>query len=77
MDQVRGDVTDFRSLSRNDWKIINGIARGKLRLIDRKVYPNQSGRVFHLYTRAEYSRENLMKQFGLTPAEAESCFLTL
>ena len=77
MEQITGDVNNFKSLSRQDWIIVNGMARGKLRVIDRRVYPNWQGRVFHLSTRVDYTREDLIKQFGLTPAEAESCFLTL
>ena len=75
--KILGNVENLNSLFRNDWKIINEIARSKLRALDRKVYPNWKGRVFHLTTRVEYTREDLMKQFGLTRAEAESCFLTL
>ena len=77
LDQLTGDVNNPDTLTRADWKIINEMAHSKLRAIDRKIYPNQQGRVLHLTTRIEYTRADLVKEYGLTPTEAESCFLTL
>lgn len=60
-----------------DWKIINEVAHAKLRKINRHVYPNQGGLTIHLYTRHEYTEEELIEQFDLSPTEAQSCFMSL
>lgn len=59
-----------------DWKIINEIAREKLMLLDRHLYPNMEGTVIHLKTRKLYSEEELVTIYKLTPTEAQSCFMT-
>ena len=72
----RGDPEKLATLSRQDWVHVNKEARRKLLKISRHVWPNQNGTVFHLHTRKEYTREELAKDFGLTAAEAESCYQT-
>ena len=59
-----------------DWKIINEVARAKPATADRHVYPNMDNAVIHLTTRAEYTPEQLVEEFGLSANEAESCFMS-
>ena len=63
--------------SYGDWKIINEIARKKVFRQDRRMILNMQGIVIHLGTRQEYTEERLVAEFGLTPTEAKSCFMTL
>ena len=37
---------------------------------------NYQGNVIHLATKQEYTPEQLVEQFKLTPAEAQSCYQT-
>ena len=71
----RGDPAKPETLSRQDWSEINKVARKKLLRINRQIWPNQSGTVFHFRTRQQYTREHLIG-LGLSSNEAESCFQT-
>ena len=56
-----------------DEKIINEVARAKLRQINSKIYPNWGGMVWNCVTKQTYTVEQLV-ELGLSPNEAESCF---
>ncbi len=59
-----------------DWKIINDMARKKVFAKDRSMLLNHWGTVIHIKTRYDYTQDELERDFGLTPNEAESCFMT-
>ena len=75
--QIRGDVSRPETLRYSDWQIINESARSKLAKQSRQVMTNDAGTVYHLRTGKQYTEEDLVREFGLTPTEAQSCFLTL
>ena len=72
--KMRGTPEDPQG--HGDWKIINDMARKKVFSKDRSVMLNYQGTVLHTKTRHEYTQAELEAQFGLTPNEAESCFMT-
>ena len=76
-ERLTGDPSNLKSLTLADWRIINKAARLKLLQRERKIESNWEGRVFHRTTHQQYTRQELMAQFGLSVAEAESCYLTL
>ena len=59
-----------------DYRIINEVARAKLAKINRWVWPNQQGDTINIRTRHEYTAEELVEQFGLSPTEAQTCFMS-
>lgn len=72
---LQGSEADPKTLTRQDWQVLNRRARLKLR-VDRKVLPNYQGTVIHLATRDTFTAQELIERYGLTPAEAQSCFQT-
>ena len=74
--KLHGDPTKPDTLRYGDWKIINEQAKAKLAKQNRQIWTD-AGTVFNFRTGKQYTEEDLMREFGLTPAEAQSCFLTL
>ena len=72
-----GDPSKPETLRYADWKIINEEARTKIAKQSRQILTNDAGTVFSFKTGKQYTEEDLMREFGLTLAEAQSCFLTL
>ena len=75
--KLHGDPSKPKTLRYRDWKIINEEARTKIAKQSRHIFTNDAGTVSNFRTRKQYTEEDLMAEFGLTPAEARSCFLTL
>lgn len=57
-----------------DWNIVNGMATDKLAAKNRSVLANYQGRVINIKTKQDYTEEDLVSLFELTPTEAQSCF---
>ncbi len=72
--KMRGTPEDPQGYG--DWKIINDMARKKVFAKDRSMMLNYMGTVTHTKTRHEWTQAELEVHFGLTPNEAESCFMT-
>ena len=74
--KLHGNPSKPDTLRYGDWKIINEEARTKIAKQSRQIWFD-AGTVSNFKTRKQYTQEDLVKEFGLTPVEAQSCFLTL
>ena len=71
------EVSAFHRLHRTQIAEINREAVRKIRAVNRDMITNDRGRSYNLRTRDDYTPEDLQQKFGLTYAEAQSCFLTI
>ena len=74
--KLHGDPLKPEILRYGDWKIINKEAKAKIAKQSRQIWFD-AGTVSNFKTRKQYTEADLMAEFGLTPVEAQSCFLTL
>ncbi len=70
------EVFAFEKLGRLELAALNQEAIRKIRLISRHVVTNVRGTCLNIRTREDYGAEDLQQEFGLTYAEARSCYLT-
>ena len=73
----REELAAFQKLSRFELAAVNKEAIRKIRAINRNMMTNIRGTCFDIRTWEDYSEDDLQRKFGLTYAEARSCFLTI